>query len=110
MGIGIGLTRAKRMAQEMTDYQDDQRTAVQSDKTIDANVKEVPRISQQALYYIALSGAHQGLFRKIHLQQMVVNGQLTPDTLVWTMGMAGWERAKSIPSISELFSKAPPPL
>ncbi|NLA64270.1 MAG: DUF4339 domain-containing protein [Bacteroidales bacterium] len=110
MGIGIGLTRAKRMAQEMTDYQDDQRTAVQSDKTIDANVKEVPRISQQALYYIAISGVQQGPFRKIHLQQMVVNGQLTPDTLVWTMGMAGWERAKSIPSISELFSKAPPPL
>jgi hypothetical protein len=44
------------------------------------------------------------------LQQMAQQGQLTPDTLVWTAGMAGWSAANSVPSLSQLFGTVPPPL
>lgn len=109
MGIGIGLTRTRKMAQEMVGYQDEQRRSGESDNLSDANLNKAQRIPLQATYYIAIGGVQQGPFRKTHLHQMVVKGQLTPDTLVWTMGMASWERAKAIHSLSELFSTTPPP-
>lgn len=100
MSVGVGLNRAKKMSQKTE----------QCDTSTNANLKKAPPIPRQTMYHIAVGSVQQGPFPKKQLQQMVVSGQLTADTLVWTMGMAGWERAKTIPSLSELFNKNPPPL
>ena len=109
MGVGIGLTKTRKMAQEMVDFHAEQRTTVQSDNQIDDNLKKAPPRPQQAMYHIAIGGVQQGPFRKSHLQQMVIKRQLTHNTLVWTMGMARWERAYLVPSIADLFKVNPPP-
>ena len=44
------------------------------------------------------------------LQQMVQQGQLTPQTYVWKQGMTGWELASNVPELGSLFqSTATPP-
>ena len=107
MGAGIGLAMAGKMAQEMvgpkaTQNQNNTPTAPQQGTP--------PPMPQQAMYHVAIDGVQQGPFASAQLEQMVQQRQITPDTLVWTQGMAGWEAAKSVSSIASLFGAVPPPL
>lgn len=47
-------------------------------------------------FYVAENGQPTGPF---NLQQLAQKG-ITPDTLVWKEGMAGWEQAGNIPELS----------
>lgn len=107
MGAGIGLAMAGKMAQDMLKPQDGyNHNPVGSSPQHGAP----PPMPQQAMYHAAIGGVQQGPFSQSQLQQMAQQGQFTSDTLVWTTGMAGWEAAKSVPSLSQLFGASPPPL
>ncbi len=60
-------------------------------------------------YYVSVNGAQQGPFNTAALQNMVAQGQLTKDTVVWKQGMAAWTPAGQVPEISGLFGAVPPP-
>lgn len=60
-------------------------------------------------YNIAINGQTAGPFIFQQLQQMVQNGQLTPNTHVWKQGMAGWELAGNVQELNGLFGAVPPP-
>ena len=60
-------------------------------------------------YNISVNGQNSGPFNWQQLQQMVQNGQLTPNTHVWKQGMAGWEVAGNVPELGNLFASTPPP-
>lgn len=107
MGAGIGLAMAGKMAQEMVNPQ-----SQQPHNTVGANPQQgtPPPMPPQQMYHVAVGGVQQGPFPQAQLLQMVQQGQLTPDTLVWTAGMAGWAAANSVPSLSHLFGAVPPPL
>ena len=68
-----------------------------------------PPPPQAAVYHLSVNGQQQGPYPIQQLQQMAQNGQLTPDTYVWTNGMSGWEAAKNIPALASLFGTPPPP-
>ncbi len=107
MGAGIGLAMAGKLAQDMVGTQ-----GGQNHNPVGSTPQQgtPPPMPQQTMYHVAVEGVQQGPFPTAQLQQMVQQGQLTPDTLVWTTGMAGWEAAKSVPSLSNLFGAVPPPL
>ena len=54
-------------------------------------------------YYMAVGTAQQGPFPR---EQLLTRG-LRPDTIVWTEGMAQWQRADSIPELASLFVATP---
>ena len=112
MGAGIGLAMAGKMAQQMVNPQDGQMAGGQSQNPVGFTPQQSapPPMPQQAMYHVAIGGVQQGPFPMGQLQQMIQQGQLTPDTLVWTAGMVGWESAKSVSSLSPLFGAVPPPL
>ena len=112
MGAGIGLAMAGKMAQQMVNPQDGQTAAGQPQNTGVFNPQHAtpPPMPTQAMYHVAVDGVQQGPFPMTQLQQMIQQGQLTHDTLVWTPGMTGWEAANSVPSLSQLFGAVPPPL
>jgi membrane protease subunit (stomatin/prohibitin family) len=60
-------------------------------------------------YSVSLNGQTAGPFNLQQLQQMVENGQLTPNTHVWKQGMAGWEIAGNVQELANLFGAVPPP-
>ena len=45
------------------------------------------------------SGQQQGPFPEIQLRELIARGTVTADTLVWTEGMAGWQKAGEIPGL-----------
>lgn len=59
-------------------------------------------------YHVSVNGSQAGPFNMQQLQQMVQNGQLTPQTYVWKQGMANWEFAGNVPELTSLFAPPPP--
>ena len=60
-------------------------------------------------YSVSINGQTAGPFNLQQLQQMVENGQLTPNSHVWKQGMAGWEIAGNVQELANLFGAVPPP-
>ena len=81
MGAGIGLAMAGQMAGQM--------------------------MNPQAGQFV---GGQQGPYPVAQIQQMIQQGQITSDTLVWTAGMPAWAAANSVAELSQLFGAVPPPL
>ncbi|WP_299848709.1 SPFH domain-containing protein [uncultured Roseovarius sp.] len=61
------------------------------------------------VWHIAEGGKTHGPYAKADLGRMVGEGTLTRDTLVWTAGQDGWERAEDVQELAQLFTVMPPP-
>ena len=68
-----------------------------------------PPLMPVAMYHVAINGQATGPYDMNILRQMAVTGQISPDSLVWTNGMNGWEKAGTINDLKSLFL-APPPI
>lgn len=106
MGAGIGLAMAGQMAGQMMNpqagqFQGGQQPPMQGTP---------PPMPPQITYHVAIGGVQQGPFQLPQIQQMIQQGQITPDTLVWTAGMPAWAAANTIPALTQLFGAVPPPL
>ena len=60
--------------------------------------------------HVVVNGAQAGPFDIATLTQMVANGTLTKDTLVWKAGMANWAAASTVAELNTVFGAVPPPL
>lgn len=56
--------------------------------------------------FLAIGGQQYGPYDYATCQQLVKNGQLTPQSMVWQQGMPAWALASSVPELQGLF--APP--
>jgi hypothetical protein len=61
-------------------------------------------------YFVALNGQSTGPYNASGLRQLVDQGQLTRNSLVWKEGMANWAAAGTVEELASLFPVAPPPL
>jgi GYF domain 2 len=59
-------------------------------------------------WFYAAQGQQQGPFPEAQLRNLIARGAVTPDTLVWTDGMAGWQRAGDIPGLASGGGSRPP--
>ena len=63
----------------------------------------------QSAFHVSINGQQAGPFNIQQLQQLVMNGQLSPATFVWKQGMAEWSEANKLIELQNLFNAAPPP-
>ncbi len=61
-------------------------------------------------YNVAINGQATGPFDLNTLQQMIIAGQLSSNSLVWKAGMSEWVRAESVDELKSLFNTAIPPV
>ena len=61
-------------------------------------------------YFVSINLQPSGPFDTADLRQLIGNGQLTRDSLVWKEGMASWVMAGTVAELTPLFSVTPPPL
>ncbi len=50
-------------------------------------------------WFYAANGQQQGPFAEEQLQDLIARGTVRADTLVWSEGMAGWQKAGEIPGL-----------
>ncbi|MRJ02121.1 MAG: SPFH domain-containing protein [Epsilonproteobacteria bacterium] len=67
-----------------------------------------PPIPDREEFYIARDKTPVGPLTKEQLLELVQNGELGRDDLVWREGMEEWKRAEEV--LPDLFKKVPPPL
>lgn len=70
------------------------------------NAMNTPPPMPTVQYYVGVNGQQVGPFTVPQLTQLVQNGQLTQQSLVWRQGMTGWEQAANVAELAALF--APP--
>ncbi|MEZ5819615.1 MAG: GYF domain-containing protein [Bradyrhizobium sp.] len=59
-------------------------------------------------WFYAANGQQQGPFAEDRFRDLIANGTVRPDTLVWTEGMAGWQKAAEVPGL--MPAGGPPPM
>jgi hypothetical protein len=64
----------------------------------------VPQVS----YIVGINGQPYGPCNWNQLQQLVQQGQLTHDTIVWTQGMSQWQKAGEVMELAPLFQGTAP--
>lgn len=63
-----------------------------------------PKLPEQKMaVYVLVNGQQAGPFTKTELAQLVKNGSLQSETLVWEAGMAAWAPANSLPHVLKLL-------
>ena len=58
-------------------------------------------------WFYAANGQQQGPFGDAHLRDLITNGTVRADTLVWTEGMAGWQKAAEVSGLLASAGGAP---
>lgn len=99
MGMGVGMAMANQMAHQ-------QMGQPQYNPGPGAPPPPPPPVAN---WYAMVGGQQQGPMDHQGLQQLIGSGQVTPATMVWKQGMAGWAAASSVPELSASFPAAPPP-
>jgi hypothetical protein len=60
------------------------------------------------LWFFVSGNTQQGPYSDDQLQEFIAHATVRPDTLVWTEGMAAWQRAGDVPGLLPGGSSAPP--
>ena len=58
-------------------------------------------------WFFASEGKQQGPYPEAQLHEFIANETVTAETLVWTEGMAGWQKAGDIPGLLSGVSGLP---
>lgn len=98
LGMGMGFAMANQMGGSLMGNQQQQQQQ---------NNPPPPPLIQ---YFVAVNGQQQGPYPIPTLQQMVQQGTLTKETMVWANGMAAWTAAGQVADLAPLFPVAPPPM
>jgi len=61
-------------------------------------------------WFFASQGQQQGPYPEAQLRELIASGAITAETLVWSEGMSGWQKAGDIPGLLSGAAGGPPPL
>jgi membrane protease subunit (stomatin/prohibitin family) len=101
MGAGLGMALGQQMGNMMA-------AGVAQPAAAPAGPPPLPAAQQ---FHVEINGQAAGPYTPDQLRPFVAGGQLTPVSLVWATGMAGWAAAQTVPAVAGLFAPAgPPPL
>lgn len=101
MGAGLGMALGQQMGNMMA-------AGAAQPAAAPAGPPPLPSATS---YHVEINGQAAGPYTPDQLRPFVASGQITPATLVWTNGMAGWAAAQTVPGLAGLFAPAgPPPL
>lgn len=104
MAAGLGAGMGMAMAQNMGARQGPWGAAPAA-----ATPAPPPPPPVERVWHIAENGETRGPFSRAALGRMASDGALTRETLVWTAGQDGWQKAGDLAELAQLFTVLPPP-
>ncbi|MDQ3048764.1 MAG: SPFH domain-containing protein [Bacteroidota bacterium] len=104
MGAGVGMGMGFGMANQMGNMFN------QTQFNGNQNQNTPPPPPPVAQYFVAVNGQQTGPFSEQVMAQMVQQGSLKKDSMVWKNGMAAWASAEQVAELAKLFTAVPPPL
>jgi len=58
-------------------------------------------------WFFASNGQQQGPYSEAQFRDFIAQGGITPDTLVWSEGMSGWQKAGDVPGLMPSGARPP---
>jgi membrane protease subunit (stomatin/prohibitin family) len=101
VGLGAGLAMGNQMSQSFNN---------QVQQSSNQNQQAPPPLPGAVSYFVAINNQQSGPFNDAQLSEMIKNGQISRDTLVWNQGMSGWLKADAVSELQNIFIQMPPPL
>lgn len=95
MGLGVGAGIGQQMGQ-------------MAGNVMNTNPVVPPPLPQQLTYFVYVNGQQIGGLTPQMIQQLIMQGSINRDTLVWTQGMANWMAASQVLALAGLFQTPPP--
>jgi membrane protease subunit (stomatin/prohibitin family) len=105
IGLGMGMAVAGQMMPGMAPGGPAGPAAAPT-----PSAPQAPPPPPPAAWHIAQNGQSVGPFTAQQIAEAASGGNIRPDTLVWTAGMAAWSPAGQVPTLVSLFPAPPPPL
>jgi membrane protease subunit (stomatin/prohibitin family) len=101
MGAGIGLGIGLGVGNQMGNVA----------STINTNTPISPPPPPQIVteFFILINNQQNGPFSLDKIKELIVNGAVKKDSLVWKVGMVNWDKAENQIELVSLFSSVPPP-
>ena len=104
MGLGVGFAMAQQVMNQQMAAQGAAGAPVGG-----VALPPPPPAAPVAIWYLVDAGRTVGPFTAVQLAEMVAQGQLTRESMVWRAGFAGWQSAEQTPEVVSLFGPPPPP-
>jgi membrane protease subunit (stomatin/prohibitin family) len=80
-------------------------------QTMNTNPATPPPLPQEPVYFLHLNNQQQGGFNIQTVANLIAQGQVNADTLVWKQGMPNWAKIATLTEFSHSFGgQTPPPL
>ena len=95
VGLGAGINIGNQMG----------NIAAQSIKTNPA-----PSVPPQLQYFVVLNGTQKGPYDLNAMKNLLQQGNINNDTLVWTTGMTQWMPLNAVPALANLKGDTPSPI
>ena len=92
--FGMGMTMVRQMPQMMDMVMPQQKQNATTPPVIHSDIANV---------YIANNGQQAGPFSESEVKQLMNNGVLAPETMVWMPNMSQWMPASHVPAINKFF-------
>ncbi len=105
-GMMTGMMMGGAMGNQMAGMMNQMGANINNQTTPNSQMPPTPPSIQ---YFVVVNGQQSGPFNMQQLQQLVMNGQLQANTLVWKQGMQNWEEAGKLLELQTLFGAVPPP-
>ena len=109
MGAGMGMGMGFGMGSMMTNMMGGMMNPGQQQNQQSGNSNMPPPPPPVTQYHVAEGGKQHGPFSLEQVGQLISQGQLKQDSMMWKAGLAAWVKANEIPEVVTLFSNTPPP-
>ena len=73
------------------------------DQSIPSGTGSTPPPIPTVKFHVAIDGKATGPFETAKIIEMINNGQINKDTLLWKQGTPSWSKASSFDELSSLF-------
>ena len=104
--------RAQRLQTEskfINAHQIDMQAETLNNSCSQPQFQQVPPTMPSTQYYVGINGQSMGPFSYSQIQQFIMTGEVTQETLVWKTGLINWTTITQVPELSKLFANTPPP-
>ena len=101
MAMGMGFGMAQAFGQALTKGDD---TDPLAPPPVPEQAKEVKH------YFVIVDGERVGPINIMAVAELIGQHKISPDTLMWTAGMADWAAAETIPEVAHHLNHNPPPM
>lgn len=94
MTLGVGMAVGSAVGQNI---------AGTMNSSMQSTSNSVPPTLPKVTYHVAVNNQPTGPFEDAQIRQMIANGQIKPDTLLWKQGTPAWARADTFNEFQGLF-------